>query len=136
MLQIQSNIEGKELTVGELKQKLEPIGFTINGNWEYDHAYIDYKMNDDHGDQQYVRIPFKTTGGPLDDDDTLVQLGTPFLLDHQFETEVDDEGNVGALTGSFNQFKEPADKDAPFPEEYVEQGKSLVSKAEQALTAL
>lgn len=136
MLQIHSNIEGKEVTVGELKEKLESIGFTVNGNWEYDHAYFDYKMNDDHGDQQYVRIPFQTTGGPLDDNSTLVQIGTPFLLDHQFQTDVDEEGNIGALSGSFNQFKEPADKDAPFPEEYVERGKSLVSRAEQALNEL
>jgi hypothetical protein len=136
MIQIQSNIEGKELTVGEMKQKLEPIGFTVNGNWEYDHAYFDYKMNDDHGDRQYVRIPIKSTGGPLDDEATIVQIGTPFLLDHQFQTEVDDEGNIGALTGSLNQFKEPADKDAPFPEEYVERGKTLVSKADQAITNL
>lgn len=136
MIQIQSNIEGKELTVGELKQKLEPMGFTVNGNWEYDHAYFDYKMNDDHGDQQYVRIPFQSIGGSLDDEGTLVQIGTPFLLDHQFETDVDEDGNIGALSGSFNQFKEPADKDAPFPEEYVERGKTLINKAEQALTSL
>lgn len=136
MIHIQSNLEGKELSVGELKKKLGPIGFTINGNWEYDHAFFDYKMNDDHGDQQYIRIPFQSTGGSLDEDGTLVQLGTPFLLDHQFETEVDDEGNVGALSGSFNQFKEPADKDAPFPKEYVERGRSLVSKAEQAIETI
>lgn len=93
-------------------------------------------MNDDHGDQQYVRIPYQTTGGPLDDDGTLVQIGTPFLLDHQFQTDVDEEGNIGAVTGSFNQFKEPEDKDAPFPEEYLERGKLLISRAEQALKVL
>ncbi|MCM3124749.1 YugN family protein [Mesobacillus sp. AQ2] len=136
MVPIQSNIDGKEITVGDLKKNLEPLGFTLNGNWEYDHAFIDYKMNDDHGDQQYVRIPFKSTGGPLDNEGTFVQIGTPFLLDHQFETDVDDEGNIGALTGSFDQFKSPADKDAPFPEELVERGKVLVNKAEQALGTL
>lgn len=136
MIPIQSNIDGKEVTVGELKQKLGQVGFTVNGNWEYDHAYIDYKLNDDHGDQRYVRIPFKSTGGPLDNDDTIVQIGTPFLLDHQFQTDVDEEGNIGALTGSVDQFKEPADKDAAFPEEYVERGKSVINRAEQALGTL
>ncbi len=136
MIPIQSNIDGKEVTVGELKQKLGQVGFTVNGNWEYDHAYIDYKLNDDHGDQQYVRIPFKSTGGPLDNDGTIVQIGTPFLLDHQFQTDVDEEGNIGALTGSVDQFKEPADKDASFPEEYVERGKSVINRAEQALGTL
>jgi hypothetical protein len=136
MIALQSSIDGKELTVGELKEKLEPMGFTVNGNWEYDHAYFDYKLNDDHGDQQYVRIPIQSSGGPMDNEETIVQIGTPFLLDHQFETDVDEEGNIGNLSASLNQFKAPADKDAPFPEEYVERGKSLISKAEQALTGL
>jgi hypothetical protein len=136
MIALQSSIDGKELTVGELKEKLEPMGFTVNGNWEYDHAYFDYKLNDDHGDQQYVRIPIQSSGGPLDNEETIVQIGTPFLLDHQFETDVDEEGNIGNLSASLNQFKAPADKDALFPEEYVERGKSLISKAEQALTGL
>ncbi|MFT9598198.1 YugN family protein [Mesobacillus sp.] len=136
MIPIQSNIDGKELPVGELKKKLGPLGFNVNGQWEYDHAYIDYKLNDDDGDRQYVRIPFKSTGGLLDDDGTFVQIGTPFLLDHQFQTDVDEEGNIGALTGSFDQFKSPADKDAPFPKGLVEEGKTLVNKAERALGTL
>ena len=133
MIPIQSNIDGKELAVGELKEKLEPIGFNVNGQWEYDHAYIDYEMNDDHGDRQYVRIPFKSTGGPLDDDGTFVQIGTPFLLDHQFKTDVDEEGNIGALTGSFDQFKAPKTRMLRSLKGLVDRGKTLISKAEQAL---
>lgn len=136
MIQIQSNIEGKQLTVGEIKGTLEPMGFTVGGNWEYDHGFYDYKMNDDHGDQQYVRIPIQSAGGALDDEGTIVEIGTPFLLDHQFKTEVDEEGNIGALSGSFNQFKAPYDKDAPFPEKYVERGRSVIERAERALLGI
>ncbi|WP_210366255.1 YugN family protein [Bacillus sp. REN3] len=133
MIQIPSSIDGKQYSIGDMKQKLEPIGFTVGDNWEYDHGYFDYKMNDHHGDQQYVRIPVQSTGGASDDDGTLVQVGTPFILDHQFKTDVDEEGNISNFSASVNQFKEPADKDAPIPEGFVDHGKSLVEKAEQAL---
>ncbi|MBM7691454.1 hypothetical protein JOC77_000859 [Peribacillus deserti] len=134
MIPIQSTIEGKQLALGTLKKALEPLGFHVGDNWEYDHAHLDYKIDDEHGDQQYIRIPFHSLGDSLEKDRALVQIGTPFLLDHQFETEVDDEGNIGAVAASVDQFKSPADRDAPFPDRYKEFGMKVIEQVEAALS--
>ncbi|CAM3680041.1 hypothetical protein D1970_02720 [Mesobacillus zeae] len=63
MIRIESSIEGKQFTLGGLKEVLEPMGFTVGGNWEYDHAYFDFKIDDEHGDQQYLRSRLKHLTG-------------------------------------------------------------------------
>ncbi|WP_071459242.1 YugN family protein [Bacillus massilinigeriensis] len=133
MITITSNIDGKQFSLLEVKDALEPLGFVMNGNWEYDHAYIDYKMGDNHGDQQYLRIPLKSLQGDLGSDNARIMIGTPFLLDHEFKNDVDEEGNIGSVSASFNQFKPPEDEDAPFPEEYIGKAKDIMSEAEAAL---
>ncbi|WP_409291305.1 YugN family protein [Peribacillus sp. SCS-37] len=132
MIKIDSPIDGKQLPLSTLKKALEPIGFVVGGGWEYDHAHLDYMMGDLHGDQQYLRIPLQSMGDSLEDDRAAVMIGTPFLLDHQFKTEVDDEGDAGAATG-LNQFKSPENKDAPFPEEFKEEAMAIMQKVEEAL---
>ncbi|WP_409296746.1 YugN family protein [Peribacillus sp. SCS-26] len=133
MIKIESAIDGKQLPLSTVKKALEPIGFVVGGGWEYDHAHLDYMMGDQHGDQQYIRIPLQSMGDSLENDQATVMIGTPFLLDHQFKTEVDDEGTIGAATGSLNQFKSPDDKDAPFPEEFKDEAMAIIQKVEEAL---
>ncbi|RID87777.1 hypothetical protein D1970_02725 [Mesobacillus zeae] len=50
-------------------------------------------------------MPVKALDGDLEKDSLRVLIGTPFLLDHQFKTEVDEEGNIGNVSASLNQFK-------------------------------
>jgi hypothetical protein len=60
-----------------------------------------------------------------------VELGRPFLLSHKYQIGLDDHiGDAGTL----NQFSEPVDKDASFPEQYIETGKALVKELESILS--
>ncbi|CRH76096.1 YugN-like family [Chlamydia trachomatis] len=63
----------------------------------------------------------------------MVELLQPFLLSHKYEDGIDDEGNIGNLSASFNQFAEPENPDAEFPENYISLGKTLVRDLEKLL---
>jgi hypothetical protein len=133
MIDIPSTIEGKQYDLYKLEQKLKPKDYSIGGNWEYDKGYFDYKIDDEVG-YQYLRIPFRAVDGQLDSRNCTVELERPFLISHKYQIGVDDHAKIGNLTASFNQFQEPVDKDASFPDKYVDVGKSLVAELENILT--
>lgn len=130
MIELPSKIEGKQFDLYKLEQKLKPIGYTIGGNWDYDHGAFDYKINDDDS-YQFLRLPFKAIDGQLDARNCTVQLGRPFLLSHAYEDGLDKLGASGA--GTFNQFQSPVDKDASFSDQYIDNGKALVQELESLL---
>ncbi|KKI89949.1 hypothetical protein WQ54_22680 [Bacillus sp. SA1-12] len=132
MIEIESRIEGQTIELYDLEQKLKPMGYSIGGNWEYDHGFFDYKIDSQNG-YQYLRVPFKATDGQLDTANTMVKIGTPFLLSHQYQEDMDDHAKIGNFSASFNQFQEPEEKDATFPEKYVKTGKELVKQLEAEL---
>ncbi|MDQ0163887.1 YugN-like family protein [Aeribacillus alveayuensis] len=132
MIEIRSKVEGKEFNLYKLEQELKPLGYVIGGNWEYDHGYLDYKIDDEAG-YQFLRIPFQAVDGQLDSKNATVQLGRPFLLSHQYQMGLDDHANIGNFSASINQFSEPEDADATFPEKYIELGKTLVKELEKVL---
>ncbi|MGN7943116.1 YugN-like family protein [Virgibacillus sp. 6R] len=132
MLEIKSRLEGKAFPLYELEQKLKPLGYDIGGNWEYDHGYLDYKIDSEVG-YQFLRVPFQAINGELDTPGVVVQIGTPFLLSHKYQIGLDDHARIGNVSASFNQFQEPEDKDATFPNEYIENGKELVKQLEDTL---
>ncbi|OAS87088.1 MULTISPECIES: YugN-like family protein [Metabacillus] len=132
MIEIPSKIDGQTVELYDLEQKLKPLGYSIGGNWEYDHGYFDYKIASEVG-YQYLRVPFEATDGQLDSPNTMVQIGTPFLLSHKYQIGLDDHATIGNFSASINQFQEPQDKDATFPEKYIEIGKELVQELEGSL---
>ena len=132
MIELPSKVEGKQFDLYELEQKLKPIGYSIGGNWDYDHGAFDYKLDDQDG-YQFVRLPFQAVDGQLDDNNCTVRLGRPFLLSHKYEAGLDDEGSTGTFSGTLNQFQEPVDKDASIPEKYRESGTALVQELEMLL---
>ncbi|WP_042461130.1 YugN-like family protein [Neobacillus dielmonensis] len=132
MIELPSKVEGKRFDLYELEQKLKPVGYTIGGNWDYDHGCFDYKLNDEQG-YQFLRLPFTAVDSQLDADNCIVKVGRPFLLAHQYESGLDVQGEVGNFSASFNQFQEPVDKDDSIPSQYVEAGKALVSELETLL---
>jgi hypothetical protein len=132
MIEIRSKVEGKEFNLYKLEQELKPLGYVIGGNWEYDHGYLDYKIDDEAG-YQFLRIPFQAVDGQLDSKNATVKLGRPFLLSHQYQMGLDDHANIGNFSASINQFSEPEDADATFPEKYIELGKTLVKELEKVL---
>ncbi|MFS0637057.1 YugN-like family protein [Mesobacillus foraminis] len=132
MIEMPSQIEGKEFGLYQLEQKLKPMGYSIGGNWEYDQGYFDYKIADDNG-YQYLRLPFEAVDGQLDSKGCTVKLMRPFLLSHVFEGGLDDHSNISNISAAFNQFQEPDQKDGKVPNHYIEIGKSLIKETESAL---
>jgi len=132
MIELPSKVEGKQFDLFELEQKLKPIGYSIGGNWDYDHGAFDYKLDDQDG-YLFVRLPFQAVDGQLDDNNCTVRLGRPFLLSHKYEAGLDDEGSTGTFSGTLNQFQEPVDKDASIPERYRDSGTALVQELEMLL---
>jgi YugN-like family len=130
MIEIPSSVEGKQVDLYKLEQMLKPIGYSIGGNWDYDHGAFDYKINDEVG-YQFLRLPFSAIDGQLDAHNCRVALGRPFLLSHKYQIGLDDHISAGTL----NQFSEPVDKDASFPEQYIETGKVLVKELESILSS-
>ncbi|MGM0854517.1 MAG: YugN-like family protein [Bacillota bacterium] len=132
MIELSSNIEGRHYQLYKLEQLLKPLGYSIGGNWDYDHGYFDYKIDDEVG-YQYLRVPFTSVDGQLDSRGATVEFGKPFLLSHKYKRGLDDYASTGTFSGSVNQFSEPQDSDASFPEEYIEVGKDLVKELENVL---
>ncbi|GMB08985.1 YugN-like protein [Thermolongibacillus altinsuensis] len=132
MIEIPSKLEGQTFKLYTLEQQLKPLGYVIGGNWDYDHGSFDYKMADDGG-YQFLRIPFVAVDGQLDSNGATVELGRPYLLSHQYQRGLDDHAHVGNMNASVNQFSEPEDPDATFPEKYISVGKTLVRELEARL---
>ncbi|GIN61984.1 hypothetical protein J27TS8_19770 [Robertmurraya siralis] len=132
MIEVPSSIEGKEYHLDDLERLLKPIGYSIGGNWDYDHGFFDYKMDDKEG-YQFLRVPFQVVEGQLDSSVCTVKLGRPFLLSHQYEGGIDEEAEVGNITATINQFQSPENKDALFPRQFLEMGQVLVSELESIL---
>ncbi|MBU8914493.1 YugN-like family protein [Bacillus sp. FJAT-29953] len=132
MKELPSKVEGKQFDLYKLEQKLKPIGYSIGGNWDYDHGSFDYKIDDQDG-YQFLRLPFTAVDGNLDRNGCTVELGRPFLLSHQYEEGIDVQGTSGTFSGSFNQFQEPTDKDASLSDHALNAGESLVAELESLL---
>ena len=133
MIEIRSKLEGKQLGLDQLEQLLKPLGYAIGGNWDYDQGFFDYKIADEGG-YLFLRLPFKAIEGQLDSSGCKVEMQRPFLLAHIYEAGLDDHVHSGNASASFNQFSEPVDKDASFPEQFVVIGRSLVNDVENALS--
>lgn len=130
MIEIPSAIENHQFKLIELENKLKPLGYVIGGNWDYDSACFDYKIDDD-GAYQYLRVPFFAVEGEIGEKGVVVRLGRPFLLAHEYNSGLDD--NVMEYNPFFNQFSEPTNKDAEIEPKYVSIGKSLVRELESTL---
>lgn len=132
MISITSEIENKSFQLVDLEHKLKPLGYVIGGNWDYDHGYFDYKIEDESG-YQFLRVPFTAVDGQLDTNGATVKIGKPFLLTHKYQRGLDDHADAGDFSGLTNQFSEPQNPDAQVPEKYIDLGKSLVEELEDVL---
>ncbi|EIT85607.1 hypothetical protein A374_10238 [Fictibacillus macauensis ZFHKF-1] len=132
MIQLKSALQGECYPLGELEALLTEEGFVIGGNWDYDHGYFDYKLDDEVG-YTFVRLPFTAHEKEVGENGAIVKLGEPFLLAHKYQIGLDDHANVGSVMGSFNQFSEPQDPDASIDPKWLDIGQALLTKIEQKL---
>lgn len=136
MIPLQSRIEHVQDSFVTVQEKLQPYGFTLGGNWDYDHGYFDRSLDEQH--TVWLRIPFQVTRGNLEGDtgtheNTMIELGTPFVLKHLYEDNIDHEGRSGAIRALVDQFQEPVDADAAVEGDWIRIAEQELSKAESAL---
>ncbi|MCM3718731.1 YugN-like family protein [Fictibacillus phosphorivorans] len=132
MKPIKSKLENEFIALNEAEDVLKKMGFSYGGNWDYDHGYFDYKLDDEVG-YTFLRIPFIAVEGELDRRDTTIQMGEPFLLAHKYQIGLDDHAEAGNISGSVNQFAEPQDPDATIDKKWIGIAKELVQKVEAQL---
>ncbi|MBH0231066.1 YugN-like family protein [Halobacillus yeomjeoni] len=134
MISLSSSITGGVYTFNDVEQELKPIGFKLSDSWDYEHGYFDYKIADEVG-YQFLRLPFVIKSGSLDApaDYATIEMKEPFLLSHKYNPGLDDNVREGNIRAIFDQFQEPVDKDATFPEEYISTGREVLAQVEQVL---
>jgi hypothetical protein len=133
MIELSSAITGKKYDLYKLEQILKPLGYSIGGNWDYDHGSFDYKLDVENG-YQFLRVPFKAIDGQLDSRNCTVELQSPFLLSHQYEDGIDlDHSEIHNVSAIYNQFQAPDNKDAEVQDKYIDQGKALLKELELEL---
>jgi hypothetical protein len=135
LIPLKSHLEGQELALTEVQEALEGSGYTLGGNWDYDHGCFDYAL--DHEKKVWLRLPFEVTIGKLDSErdaqDTLIRFGSPYVLKHLYNDGLDPEADTMTYRGLIDQFQSPVDKDADLEPRWIDQAKTEVSKAEKLL---
>ncbi len=116
LIPIQSNLEGRTYALYKLEEIMKPLGYSIGGNWDYEKGCFDYKIDEEDG-YQFLRVPFTAVDGELDVPGIVVRLGTPYILSHVYQDELDDHVNtLTAGTSGMDQFAEPKDPDGDVKE--------------------
>ncbi|WP_053361427.1 YugN family protein [Bacillus sp. FJAT-27251] len=113
MIKLETELEGKGARYTDIVDAFESHGFNVGGNWDYDHGMFDKTLADEDGETIYLRVPFDVAEGNLDDNDARVVFGTPFVVNHIADTDIDQEDSAVLTTTGMEQFKSPVDKDGP-----------------------
>jgi hypothetical protein len=132
MQQIHSSLTGVRGTYGYLRDSLAPDGFTL-ANWDYKEGFFDRQL--DEKGMVYLRLPVKALEGDLDSLEAWLEIGTPFVLKHVYQTGVEEDiGYYTAAAPLMNQFQEPLEKDAPIEQEWVKKAEAIVRQLEERYT--
>ncbi|MFC4077175.1 YugN family protein [Salinithrix halophila] len=132
MIQVSSSLENLEGSFVEIDRLMNETGFILGGGYEYDHGYydkpLDWEENKEH--RAYLRVPVTAVEGSIGTRKATLRIGRPFVLKHQYQTKSDDHAGVGLVSGSFNQFAEPADKDDQVEQKWLERAQSELRQLE------
>jgi hypothetical protein len=116
---------------------LSEHGFTLGGNWEYDHGSFDCALDDKN--KVWLRLPFDVTVGNLDSEsqesDLKIQFGQPFVLKHVYNEGLDREAQPRAMGALMDQFSDPIDPDDEIESHWIEQAKLKLKKVETSYSA-
>ncbi|MUV38258.1 hypothetical protein JNUCC1_02094 [Lentibacillus sp. JNUCC-1] len=112
MLELNTDLEGKQAFFGPAFSMFKANGYSLCGNWEYDRAYFDGMLWREGGETIYIRLPFHVVSGLLDDGGALIQFNKPYVIKHVVNTGLDRDGNaLLTAAGGLSQFQEPLDRD-------------------------
>lgn len=130
MIPIQTDITGKNTQFGYLMDHIESYGFTIGGDWDYDHGYIDHILSRVGGNTIYLRLPFIVTDGQMDSYQTEIRFLQPFIVEHIVHVGLDQEDNSLLDATGFSQFQTPLAKDAPITNQtkWIQAGEQIISR--------
>lgn len=137
MIPLESRLTNLEMTYPDAKERIDRCGFVLGGNWDYEHGCFDRSLDGEN--KVWLRVPFEVTGGSLNGESaeanvrTLVQFGTPFILHHQYEEGVDQEGTSGVMRSLVDQFQAPSNPDAPVDDHWISIGMKQLQELESAM---
>ncbi|UFJ42961.1 YugN-like family protein [Brevibacillus humidisoli] len=108
-----TGIANAEIHLAELDHMMKELGF-VRWAWDYQHATYDFKIEEKE-DVYFVRVQADATEGALEDPDTLLKLGEPYIGKHLFPHGLDYE--------------------APVPDKVMTAAKQALSRLKQKLSA-
>jgi len=111
MIQLETDMEGKQMSFGHAQKTLRKYGFNMGSSWEYDSGIFDGVMHRESGETIYVRMPFQVLEGELDRKDAWIEFQKPFVIKHVVNVGLDHDTNSLLTASGFNQFQKPLDKD-------------------------
>ena len=111
MLELNTEIEGRMASFGTLRDRVVQNGYYFGGGWDYHKGSFDSILHREGGETIYLRVPFEVYEGELDDYNTSIKFRKPYVIKHVVNTGLDKDAS-SLVSGSFNQFQEPLDRDA------------------------
>jgi hypothetical protein len=133
MKPLESPLEHKKAAYNEMRETLGGFGFSLGGNWEYDHGYFDRPLDEAH--KVWLRIPFQVERGSADleneDTDATVEVGKPFVLKHVYNEGLDPEAEAETYGAMLDQFQAPTDADAGVESEWIAKGAEVLREVER-----
>ncbi len=132
MRELDSSLTSQVHDYGVSRQLLSERGFTLGGNWDYDHGSFDCAL--DEANLVWLRLPFEVTAGRLDSEaepmDTEIRFGCPYVLKHVYNEGLDDSARAGTVGGLINQFSAPVDPDDDIESAWVDKARRKLDEVE------
>ncbi|WP_217587188.1 YugN family protein [Lentibacillus saliphilus] len=128
MLQLNTELEGKQTFFGPAFNLLKANGYALCSSWQYDRAYFDGTLWRQGSETLYIRLPFHVVSGMLEDGDALIEFQTPYMIKHVVNIGLDRDGHELLTAGGLSQFQEPLDTDGQ-----ITQKNKWLHEGEQAI---
>lgn len=109
-----AGLEDVTIDFNRLSAIMEDIGFVLAGQWDYERATFDRKIQK-QGDVYYLRVQAYAVEGEIDGRHAVVKMITPILGKHHYPHGVE------------------YGDDEYFPDDVVNTSKSLLSKVSEAV---
>jgi hypothetical protein len=130
---LSSNLTHHEQTLASTMHILHKFNFTLGGNWDYEHGYLDHSL--DEKNKVWLRIPFQVMSGDFDGDihssQAMVRFGAPFVLHHRYNEELDAEAKIHIAGALVDQFQEPIEPDAAVDQSWIKEANEILGRIEQ-----
>lgn len=111
MFNLKSGVEGEKAEYGFAKNILTGLGYSLGGHWDYDWGIFDAFLSSNIEETIYLRLPFHTLRGEMEQADALIEFEAPYVVKHVVNTGLDKDGNSPLDATGLSQFQDPLDTD-------------------------